>query len=354
MRTVTLSSSSRKFVRVMPALAVALCACPTPPALAQGELPSVIVAQVTRVAFPLTVEALGTARANESVTVRPKITETVTAIRFEEGEYVKAGQVLVELEDAEARAAVAAAKAALIDSEAKYERNQQLFKTDVVSESEVETSAARRDADRAALDAAEARLADTVVRAPFAGRVGLRRVSLGSLVSPQTVITTLDDTDTIKLDFDVPETVLGRIERGLPVVARSAAWRDEIFEGSVASVDTRVDPVSRTLTVRALVPNPDHLLRPGMFLTVELLRRDVTALMIPEQCIVPEQSKQFVLVVGGEGVVSRREIQVGRRRPGQVEVLAGVEAGDLVIAEGTQKVRDGSRVNVIRQLEVTP
>jgi membrane fusion protein (multidrug efflux system) len=327
---------------------------PAAPAVAQEELPSVVVAQVTRVDFPLTVEALGTARANESVTVRPKVAETVTAIRFEEGEYVKAGQVLVELEDAQARAAVAAAKAALIDSEAKYERNQELFKTDVVSESEVETSAARRDADRAALDAAEARLSDTVVRAPFAGRVGLRRVSLGSLVSPQTIITTLDDTDTIKLDFDVPETVLGSIERGLPVVAKSAAWPEEIFEGLVASVDTRVDPVSRTLTIRALIPNPTHLLRPGMFLTVELLRRDVTALMIPEQCIVPEQSKQFVLVVDGEGVVSQREIRVGRRRPGQVEVLEGVSEGELVIAEGTQKARDGSRVSVVRQLEATP
>jgi membrane fusion protein (multidrug efflux system) len=333
--------------------AVVLCLTSVFAADAQ-ELPGVIVAPVTRVQFPLTVEALGTTRANESVEIRPKITETVTAIHFEEGQFVRAGQMLIALEDAEARATVAAAKAALLDSESKYKRNQELFRSDLVSESEVETAAARRDADRAALDAAEAHLADTVVRAPFAGRLGLRRVSLGSLVAPSRVITTLDDIDTIKLDFDVPETALSHLATKLPVVARSVAWPNETFEGTVASIDTRVDPVSRTLTVRALIPNPEHLLRPGMFLAVELLRRDVTALMIPEQSIVPEQSRQFVLVVGDDGVVSKREVRVGRRRPGQVEVVNGVEAGEIVVVEGTQKAVPGSRVRVIKQLEVTP
>ena len=163
--------------RFLSLAALALLILIVPRARSQ-ELPGVIVAPVTRVAFPLTVEALGTARANESVDVRAKITETVTAIRFEEGPEVRAGDVLVELDDAEARAAVAAARAALVDSESKYKRNQELFQSHLVSESQVETSAAQRDADRAALDAAEARLSDTVVRAPFAGRVGLRRVSM--------------------------------------------------------------------------------------------------------------------------------------------------------------------------------
>jgi len=333
--------------------AVALCVLNALVAGAQ-EVPGVVVAPVTRIDFPLTVEALGTARANESVDIRPKITETVTAIRFEEGQFVRASEVLIELEDAEARAAVAAAKAALLDSQSKYQRNQELLESNLVSESQVETSRARRDADRAALEASEARLSNTVVRAPFAGRVGLRRVSLGSLVAPSIIITTLDDTHIVKLDFDVPETALSHLATGLPVVARSAAWPDATFEGTVASIDTRVDPVSRTVTVRALLPNPERQLRPGMFLTVEMLRRDVTALMIPEQAIVPEQSRQYVLVVDDEGVVSKREVRAGRRRPGQVEIVEGVEAGELVVAEGTQKARPGSRVRVIRQLVVAP
>jgi membrane fusion protein (multidrug efflux system) len=179
-------------------------------------------------------------------------------------------------------------------------------------------------------------------------------VSVGSLVAPSVVITTLDDTDTIKLDFDVPETALSQVQEGLPITAHSAAWPESTFTGTVASVDTRVDPVSRTLTVRALVPNPKQLLRPGMFLTVDVVREEVTALMIPEQAIVPEQSRQFVLVVGDDGVVQRREVQVGRRRPGQVEITSGLFEGERVVAEGTQKARPGEKVQVVGQIEVTP
>jgi len=317
------------------------------PAAAQ-DAPGVVVAEAVRVAFPLTVEGLGTARANESVEIRPQITETITAIRFAEGKRVEAGDILVELEDAEALAAVAAARASLADSQSKVARAQELFRNDLVSSAELEPLAARRDADRAALDAAEARLADTVVSAPFAGRVGLRRVSLGALVGPSTVITTLDDTDTMKVDFDVPETALSLLAAGLPVEAHSAAWPDSVFEGRVASVDTRVDPVSRTVKVRALVPNPKGLLRPGMFLSVSLLRSDVETLVIPEEALVPEQSRQFVFVVDAQDVVAKREVAVGRRRPGQVEIARGLEAGERVITEGTQKVREGTTVRVLR------
>lgn len=323
------------------------------PNAATAEGPGVVVAEATRLAFPLAVEAIGTARANESVEIRPEISETITAIRFREGERVEAGEVLVELGDAEPKAAVAAARAALVDSESQARRARQLFETSTLSESALDTRLARRDADRAALAAAEARLADTRVRAPFAGRLGLRRVSLGSLVTPDTVITTLDDTDPIKLDFDVPETALSRLDTGLRVEAHSAAWRDVVFRGRIATIDTRVDPVSRTVAVRALLPNPEEQLRPGMFLTVELLHDDVSALVVPEQTIVPEQSRQFVLVVGEGDVVEKREVRTGRRRPGLVEVLDGLVAGERVIAEGTQKAQPGRPVEVVGSLDVS-
>lgn len=318
------------------------------------EPPGVIVAEATAVDFPLVVEALGNARANESIEVRPRISSTVTAIRFADGQHVNVGDILIELEDAALRAAVAEAKADLVDSQSKYQRAKELYGSQVISDAQMESLMAQRDADQAALDATEARLAESVVRAPFSGRVGLRRISLGSLVGPSTVVTTLDDTDTIKLDFDVPETALARVAVGLRVVARSAAWPDSTFVGKVQSVDTRVDPVSRTVTVRALIPNPQGLLRPGMFLTVNLLRENIIALMIPEQAIMPEQSRQFVLVVDGNEIVEKREVQVGRRRPGYVEVLRGLSAGDLVIAEGTQKAKPGNSVTVVDRIEVTP
>jgi len=318
----------------------------------EGARPGVIVAEARVVPFPLTLEGLGTARANESVEIRPQASERITAIRFEEGEVVEAGRVLVELESAEARADVASARAALAESESQLRRARELYETRALSASELQTRLTRRDADQAALDAAQARLSHTTVRAPFAGRLGLRHVSLGSLVTPATVITTLDDTNPIKLDFDVPETVLARLQTGLPVRAHSAAWPDEIFEGQVASLDTRVDPVTRMLTVRALVPNAAGRLRPGMFLAVQMQRSEVEALMVPEQALVPEQSRQFVLVVTPGGEVEQREVRTGRRRPGQVEVLDGLAPGEQVIAEGTQKARAGQRVEIVGRIDV--
>jgi membrane fusion protein (multidrug efflux system) len=316
-------------------------------AAAAEEVPGVVIAEATVLDFPLEVEALGTARANESVDVRPEITETITSIQFVEGQHAEAGAVLVTLEDSEAVAAVAAARAALVESENQLRRAQELFKTRALSASELDQRSARRDADRAILDAAESRLADTRVCAPFAGRVGLRRVSVGSLVTPDTVITTLDDMRTIKLDFDVPETALSRLAEGLPVAAHSAAWPHIDFRGEISTVDTRVDPVTRTVTVRALVPNEDGRLRPGMFLSVTVYREDVTALVVPEQAIVPEASRQFVMVVGPDGVVERRAVRTGRRRAGQVEILEGLAEGERVIAEGTQKAQPGHVVEVV-------
>lgn len=312
-----------------------------------AESPGVVVAEAQVRPFPLSAEALGNTRANEAIEVRPQITAAVTAIEFEEGQRVAAGDVLLRLEGSEPLADLAAARAALVDSESQYRRARELYRTRVVSESELEQLEARRDADEAAVHAAEARLAHTVIRAPFAGNIGLRRISVGSVVSPSTVITTLDDTSKIKLDFDVPEVFIPRLEKGLSVTARSAAWPDHLFRGTVDSVDTRVDPVSRTVTVRAILPNDDGRLRPGMFLTVTLLKDDVVALMVPEQAIVPERSEQFVFVVDDSGRVTRRGVTTGRRRPGEVEIIDGVLPGERVITEGTQKVRDGSTVTVL-------
>jgi membrane fusion protein (multidrug efflux system) len=327
-------------------LAQLLCLLQWSAASAQ-QPPGVIVSSATIEPFPLSAEALGNARANEAVEIRPQITAAVVEILFDEGQRVERGTVLVRLESSEPLADLAAARAALIDSESQFRRAGELFRTRVVSESQLEQLEAKRDADQAAVNAAQARLDHTVIRAPFAGQLGLRRVSLGSIVSPTTVITTLDDTSLIKLDFDVPEVFLARLERGLAVTARSAAWPDLLFSGEVISIDTRVDPISRTVTVRALLPNSEGQLRPGMFLTVTVLKEDVTALMVPEQAIVPERSNQYVYVVGADNVVERREVRSGRRRPGEVEILDGLEPGTRVITEGTQKVRPGQQVEIM-------
>lgn len=312
-----------------------------------GGPPLVVVGQAEEVPFPLSVEALGNARANEAVSIRPVISATLTAIHFDEGQYVTQGTVLAELENIEPLAEVAGARATFVETETQYKRLAELYKTQAVSESQLQQLEAQLEANRAAVAAAEARLAYTVIEAPFDGRLGLRRVSVGSLVGPDTVITTLDDTSIIKLDFDVPEVFLSRLDPGLGVTARSAAYADDTFSGVVTSVDSRVDPVSRTVTVRAELDNQDGRLRAGMFLTVTLLKQDIVSLVVPEQAIVPDQSKQLVWVVGEGEIAELKEVRTGRRRPGEVEILGGLSAGDRVIIEGTQKARAGEPVEVM-------
>jgi membrane fusion protein (multidrug efflux system) len=182
-----------------------------------------------------------------------------------------------------------------------------------------------------------------VIRAPFGGKVGLRRVSVGSLINPGTTITTLDDTSIIKVDFAVPENFLATLDEGQAVTAQTSAFQGRPFSGKVISVDSRVDPATRSVTVRAAIPNPDNLLKPGMFLDVRLARDERDALLIPEEALVPEQSRQFVFVVSG-GKAAKREVRIGRREPGRVEVVAGLTADERVVIEGTQKIRDGSPV----------
>lgn len=314
------------------------------------EIPVKVLVSTAEIrSFPLSAEALGNARANEAIDVRAEITAAITAIRFEEGQWVAKDTVLVELENAAQLAVVASAKAALVESTSQLKRSEELYRTNVVAASQLEQLKAKQEADQANVNAAQSRLVQTVIRAPFAGRLGLRRVSVGSIVDTDTVITTLDDTSRIKLDFEVPEVFLARLEPGLAVNAYSAAWPDIRFQGEVISVDTRVNPVTRTISVRAILPNDDGQLRPGMFLTVSLLREDVSALMVPEAAIVPERSKQFVFTLDEANVVSLREVQTGRRRPGEVEIISGLSAGERVITEGTQKVRPGQTVNAVAE-----
>ncbi len=298
-------------------------------------------------------EALGNARSNESVDVSSKTSNIVTAVMFRDGERVKRGQVLVQLDDAQARADVAEAEAAVTESQAQFNRSRELLNTQVLSKSQYDQLEATLKADKARLAAANARLEDTVIRAPFSGRVGLRRVSVGSLISPGSVITTLDDTSVIKLDFAVPENVVSSLREGLAVRASAPAFPGRTFTGKVASIDSRGDMTTRSVTVRALLSNEDGALKPGMFLNVMLANDERDALVIPEEALSPESERQYVFVVN-DGKVERREVRIGGRRPGSVEVVGGLNAGEQVIVEGTQKVRDGATVRVAERTSDQP
>jgi membrane fusion protein, multidrug efflux system len=304
----------------------------------------VVTAPVVSRPLGTDIEAVGTARANESVDVTSKTSNIVTAVRFEEGDFVRRGDVLVELDSAEMRATLAETQAALADSESQFNRSRELYAQQALSVSQLDQLEATLKGDRARVNAASARLSDTIIRAGFDGRTGFRRVSVGGLISPGTVITTLDDTSVIKLDFTVPETYFYLLKKGLPVTATSAGLPNRPFEGKVTNIDSRIDPVTRSLTVRAEIPNRDGALRPGMFMTVMLQGAVVPTLLAPEAAIVPEQGRMYVFVLDGN-VAQRREVKIGRRRPGEVEIVSGLREGERVVVDGTQNLRDGSVVH---------
>jgi membrane fusion protein, multidrug efflux system len=315
------------------------------PSAAGSRATAVIAIQPQLKQFAQEVEALGTVRANESVDITAKVADRVTAIHFREGQQVQKGQLLIELDSTEARADLAAAEAAYTDSRSQYNRSQELYQTRALSEAQLEQLQATLLANEARVAAARSRVNDRRIIAPFAGRVGLRNVSLGGLVNPGEVITTLDDLSVVKLDFSVPEVFLSSLQPGLSVQASSTAYPGETFEGRVASIDTRVDPTTRSVAIRALIDNDDKRLRPGMFMTLRLVRSEGLALMLPEQAIVPEKDRHFVYVVD-DGRARKLEVALGRRRPGEVEVLDGLTTEQHVIVEGTIKVRDGTPVRV--------
>ena len=322
---------------------------PDSPAAAGGggagpESVAVVTAAVLEKPIAVKIEALGTAHANEAVEVTSKAGNKVVVVGFEEGQWVRRGHVLVQLDGAQDRADLAAAEAALAESRSAYARSRDLYAQQALSQSQLEQIEATLKGNEARVASAAARVSDTVIRAPFDGRVGLRRVSVGALVSPGTVITTLDDTRTMKLDFDVPETFLAILKPGLVVAASSIAYPGVSFGGTVESVDSRVDPVARSIKVRARVPNPQGQLRPGMFLTVEVSRDPLPGLVVPEAAVVPERGHVYAFVVA-HGKVLRREVAIGRRSPGEVEITSGLAAGERVVVEGTQMIRDGSAVH---------
>jgi membrane fusion protein (multidrug efflux system) len=303
----------------------------------------VVTAEASMGELGLEIEAIGNAVANESTEITSKTVNTVTAIHFNEGQLVKKGTVLVEFDSIQARADLSAAEAALAESSAQLKRSRELFSTHALSQSQLDTLVATNKSNEAKVIAARAKVEDTIIRAPFTGRIGFRRVSVGSLVSPGTVISTLDDTSVVKLDFSVPQAYMFAVQPGLKITAQIAGVANQSFPGRVATLDSRVDPVTRAIIVRAELPNEKGILKPGMFMTAKISAPASQALLVPEGALVPEQGKVFVFVVKN-GIVSKREVTTGRRKPGVVQVTAGLDGGERVVVEGTQKVRDGGQV----------
>jgi len=318
-----------------------------------GKPVPVTIASVAEGDWTDAIEALGTAKANESLTISAKVTETVARVAFEDGDMVEAGEVLVDLSGRAEVAQLEEAQAAHKEAQQQYERQSELVGAGTIARSQLDAQVALRDAADARMKAIRARLSDRVITAPFAGVLGFRQVSPGTLVTPGTVIATLDDVSTIKLDFTVPETLLGSVQVGAKIVGKAAAFPGREFEGEVTTIDSRVDATTRAVTVRAAIPNPESVLRPGMLMTVRVYAPVRQALSIPELALVQVGGDAFVFRVGPDAAVQQVKVGIGARQPGRVEIVDGLAAGDRIVVEGTGKLRTGLKVAAAKPAAAT-
>jgi membrane fusion protein (multidrug efflux system) len=294
-------------------------------------------------------QALGSAQARESIVLTPKVADTIRAIRFDSGDRVRRGQVLVEMSSVEQAADVAEAVADNEAAQQELRRYQELYDRGFASQARLDAVRSAANATEARLNAGGSRIADRTIRAPFAGIVGLRTASPGQFMRPGDQIGTLDDISEIKLDFDVPETQIARVREGVEIIARTAAYPDRLFTGRIANVDSRVDPGTRTVRVRAMLQNSDEVIRPGMLMTVEVRSNPREALAIPEIAILDQADGAYVYRVAARDnaqAVDLVRIRTGQRAGGMAEVLEGLNAGDRVITEGVQSVRPGQPVQI--------
>ncbi len=296
--------------------------------------------------FKDAVEAIGTSRANEQVLITSKYSDLVDDISFQDGDTVKKGDILVRLNSQEEAAKVKELQANLAESVAQLNRFQDLFDKKATSKSLVDQQEAKTKAIAAQLLSAKIKLDDLTIKAPFSGVLGFREISLGALVDVGDVITSLDDLSIIKVDFSIPERYLNTIAVGQRIEATNTAYQSEVFIGKVSSIDSRIDPVTRTLKVRAEISNGDHKLRAGMLLNLQVVRNVEKVLQLPESAVIPIEDEHFVFVIEDSKAV-KKSFKIGRRYHGFVEVLSGLDNNSEVVIEGALKLSDGTAVNVL-------
>lgn len=324
--------------------------CFVPIAHAQSSRPANVFAETLQTReFASRIEALGTLEPNEQVELTLNAADRVQKLYFEDGQRVRAGQTLLSLAQNEQRALVEAEEAQVSEAQQQLDRVSRLIVRKAVSQSEVDEAQRDLDSAKAQLRAVQSRQKDRVLVAPFDGVLGFRQVSVGSYVQPGDVVAKLIDDSEMNLEFAVPSTFLRFLKPGTPINAKTDDWPGEIFTGAVATIDNAIDPVTRTVKVRAKLPNPERLLLAGMFMEVTLIADSRSVPAVLEESVQPVGPRNFVYVIenkGGDLVSTKTEVKLGIHQNGYVEVLSGVRAGQKIVTEGIIQVRDGGLVKI--------
>lgn len=311
----------------------------------------VVSAQVFEQEIIETIQALGNLRASESVSISSTVTEKVESIHFNDGDFVKKGQLLVQLKSAEERATLNELKIATDNAKQLYDRYLPLYKRGDIAQSTLDDYKREWDLARAKEAVLQARIDKLSLNAPFSGRVSIRQISEGALLTPGAIVTELQDLTQMKLDFSIPSRFLTDLNVGDRVRASTDAYIGQEFLAQIETVLPLVDTTTRSVQVRAKLSNSDSLLVPGMLMKVELQQKPKSVLFIPETAIVPIAERHYVyqLLPEADGVykISRKQVSLGMRQPGLVEVKTGLELGDRVVSEGALRVRPGQVVKII-------
>lgn len=319
----------------------AAAAAPKP----QGLPVKAVPVQVGKVSDDIS--AVGSLIADESVIIRPELDGRIVGLHFQEGHFVTAGTRLVTIDNSEFEAQAAAVRADLRTEEQRLKRTRELHEQNFISKDALDVQVGAVDRLKAHLAEAESRVAKTVIRAPFSGTVGLRMVSPGAYVKAGEDIVRLESTGNIKADFRIPELYMSRVRPNQEISVRLDAYPGEEFGGRVYAVEPVVDEQTRTLLMRARIPNKGNKLKPGMFVRVVVtLENRPNAIIVPEQAIWPQGHDNFVFrVIDGKAALTK--IQIGNRQPDRVEIIDGLSPTDIVITEGQIKLRDGAPVTVM-------
>jgi membrane fusion protein (multidrug efflux system) len=307
----------------------------------------VVSALVQERDFVVTIESLGTARSRESVLITSRVDGRISEVFFTEGTTVRSGDPLVRLEDDSERAELRSATAVAEQARSRNRRLSELSNSGLIPRDDFERQRQLLQEAEARLDLAQVMLDQRTIRAPFAGTLGFRDVSPGTLVQPGSGIVTIDALDAMRVMFSIPETQIAGLRTDNPVEATTAAWRDRRFNGQVSAIGTRVDEVTRAIPVQALIDNDQKLLKPGMLMTLRMQTAPRTLRYVPESALAPENGRQFVWVLRQDSTVEKRLVETGVRKTGWVEITDGVTTGDRVIAEGISSLRPGRTVREV-------
>jgi len=318
-------------------------------AYAQRGPASVFVETVAERDFAIRIEALGTLEPNEVVDLTLNTADRVQSIYFDDGQRVRKGKTLLSLAQREQAALTEAAEATANEASLQLERIERLALKNAVSKSELDEARRNVSSAKAQLRAVQSRQKDRILIAPFDGILGFRQVSVGSFVRPGDTVARLIDDSEMNLEFTVPSTFLRSLKPGAKVTARTDDLPGMTFDGEIATLDNAIDPVSRSVRVRATLANPERILMSGMFMEIVLVADPRQSLAIPEQSVQPVGPKTFVFKIDNSGdkpVAKRTEVKLGALDKGYIELLSGLAENDQVITEGVIRVRDGAAVKI--------